>query len=192
MIIPSREADVIGPVLLTQGKSVWYIGEPGAFIQVAGKAVMLLGIVLMAPMLYQAGIRHSYAAMRGEFPVSMERPEMRFDDVAGLEEAKACLREAAEFLRDPGRCRRTGARPPKGGAPLRFSRDREDAPCPGGGGRSRGGFSGHHWGGVHGGVRRRRCGAGERAFRADQEACAVRRVYRDEIDSLGLDRHKMH
>jgi cell division protease FtsH len=43
-----------------------------------------------------------------------ERPKVTFDDVAGYEEVKQELRETVEFLRDPTRIRKLGARSPKG------------------------------------------------------------------------------
>jgi cell division protease FtsH len=42
------------------------------------------------------------------------RPEVTFEDVAGLEEAKEELQEVIDFLRNPEKYRRVGARIPKG------------------------------------------------------------------------------
>src|SRR5918999_2618951 len=42
------------------------------------------------------------------------KTSVRWDEVAGLEEAKEELQEVVEFLRDPARFRRLGARVPKG------------------------------------------------------------------------------
>ncbi len=43
-----------------------------------------------------------------------ERPDVTFDDVAGCEEAKEELRQAVEFLKNPDRYHRLGARLPRG------------------------------------------------------------------------------
>ncbi len=43
-----------------------------------------------------------------------ERPDVRFDDVAGIEEAKAEVQEIVDFLRNPKRYRKLGGKLPKG------------------------------------------------------------------------------
>ena len=61
-----------------------------------------------------------------------------FDDVAGMDEARAELMEIVDFLKRPEHYRRLGGRDPQGGAARRRPRDRQNPPRQGGGGRSRG------------------------------------------------------
>jgi cell division protease FtsH len=53
----------------------------------------------------------SGAAAKGE---KVERPQVTFDDVAGVDEAKLELQEVVEFLKEAPKFRRLGARIPKG------------------------------------------------------------------------------
>jgi cell division protease FtsH len=46
--------------------------------------------------------------------ITADRPKVKFDDAAGVEEAKQELREVVEFLKSPGRFAAVGARIPKG------------------------------------------------------------------------------
>ena len=46
--------------------------------------------------------------------MSLERPQTRFDDVAGIDESLVEVQEIIDFLREPGRFRKLGARMPKG------------------------------------------------------------------------------
>ncbi|HWQ54365.1 MAG TPA: ATP-dependent zinc metalloprotease FtsH [Bryobacteraceae bacterium] len=47
-------------------------------------------------------------------PVDPESVRVTFDDVAGIDEVEAEINEVVDFLRDPGKYRRLGARAPKG------------------------------------------------------------------------------
>lgn len=70
-------------------------------------AFLLIG--LMAGLVaYQANIG------RGKNSRIRQRPKVRFSDVAGVEEAKAEVREVVDFLKDPAKYRRLGGNLPKG------------------------------------------------------------------------------
>ena len=53
-------------------------------------------------------------AGRARKPVDPESVRVTFDDVAGIDEVEAEISEIVDFLRDPGKYRRVGARAPKG------------------------------------------------------------------------------
>ena len=50
----------------------------------------------------------------GRKPVDPETVRMTFDDVAGIDEVEAEINEIVDFLKDPGKYQRLGARAPKG------------------------------------------------------------------------------
>jgi cell division protease FtsH len=56
----------------------------------------------------------SFGRSRARVSRDMERPQVTFADVAGAEEAKQDLQEVVEFLREPEKFIRLGARVPKG------------------------------------------------------------------------------
>src|SRR5581483_5412695 len=81
-------------------------------------------LISMAPILlivafYAFMYRRQQAAMGGLFGSKQRRvdPEtvrVTFDDVAGIDEVEAEINEVVDFLRDPGKYQRLGARAPKG------------------------------------------------------------------------------
>ena len=56
----------------------------------------------------------SFGRSRARVSRDMERPQVTFTDVAGAEEAKEDLKEVVEFLKEPEKFIRLGARVPKG------------------------------------------------------------------------------
>ncbi len=56
----------------------------------------------------------SFGRSRARVSRDMERPKVTFEDVAGADEAKEELREVVEFLKEPEKFIRLGARVPKG------------------------------------------------------------------------------
>ena len=88
--------------------------------------------------------------------VDPETVRVTFDDVAGIEEVEAEINEVVDFLKDPAKYRRLGARAPKGVLLVGRSGDREDAARTGHGGRSEGSVFQRQRVGVHRDDRRRR------------------------------------
>lgn len=81
-------------------------------------------LISLAPFLLLAGfyvwMYKRQASMGGLLGTSARKPvdpqtvRVTFDDVAGIDEVEAEISEVVDFLRDPGKYRRLGARAPKG------------------------------------------------------------------------------
>ena len=71
--------------------------------------VSLLGTVLIIGLLI-----FMMNPMRSSLFKTARRPDTRFDDVIGIEEAKEALQDIVAYLRDPKKCGDLGASPPKG------------------------------------------------------------------------------
>ena len=59
-------------------------------------------------------VSYQYSLGRGKNARVAQRPNVSFNDVAGIEEAKSEVQEIVDFLRDPAKFRRLGGRLPKG------------------------------------------------------------------------------
>ena len=77
---------------------------------------MLLSVIMIA-LVYMVLMRNSGGMMKfghANARVGSGRDKVMFSDVAGADEEKAELQEIVDFLRDPAKYRRIGARIPKG------------------------------------------------------------------------------
>ncbi len=75
--------------------------------------LLIVGVVLLVMRQAQGG-RNGLLGMRGKSRPLKDRPDVTFADVAGLPEAVEELSEIRDFLTDPKRFERMGARIPKG------------------------------------------------------------------------------
>jgi len=94
------------------------VEQNGAKLQVPGLAMRGAWLNLI-PTLIIAGlvvmlVAYQYNIGRGKTPQVRQRPNVRFGDVAGIEEAKGEVQEIVDFLRNPTKYRRLGGKLPKG------------------------------------------------------------------------------
>ncbi len=94
------------------------VAEPKVVVQMPGgglkdqwvnilSSLVLVGLVA-GLLMFQTNLG------KGQHSRVRQRPTVRFSDVAGVEEAKAEVREVVDFLRDPKKYRRLGGQLPKG------------------------------------------------------------------------------
>lgn len=88
----------------------------GLNIQMMSAVAQLVLQVMMVLFLIGVGIWFVRKIMRGKMRRvdGDHRVKTTFDDIAGLEEVKAEMREIVEFMRDPGRFKQMGATVPRG------------------------------------------------------------------------------
>ena len=88
-----------------------------------GSVMFQIGIIVMISVVfYMLFIRNMQSAQRGMFSFgksraklhNIDRPQVTFEDAAGVEEAKAELAEIIDFLKDPKKFKKLGGKIPKG------------------------------------------------------------------------------
>jgi cell division protease FtsH len=79
-----------------------------------GPLLLLFGFYFWMFRRQQRTIGAGLLGGRARKPVDPEKVRVTFDDVAGIDEVEAEINEAVDFLRDPAKYRRVGARAPKG------------------------------------------------------------------------------
>lgn len=105
---------------LDAGQVAQLLGVPAAKVATAAGGASRAQIVniictLLIASLIVAVVVHQGRIGKGKGTHRVrERPEVRFEDVAGIEEAKAEVQEIVDFLRNPRKYKRLGGKLPKG------------------------------------------------------------------------------
>jgi cell division protease FtsH len=90
----------------------------GAKIEVPGQVMRAQWLNIISTLiiagLVVALVAYQYNVGRGKTAHVRQRPNVRFADVAGIEEAKSEVQEIVDFLRDPAKYQRLGGTLPKG------------------------------------------------------------------------------
>ncbi len=116
---PGDKTDFTLTAHLTEGEVQQLLGLSSSKLQLpqSGTAARvweilptaLVSAVILALLVYQHRMGRGNSKHRVK-----QRPTVRFEDVAGVEEAKAEVREVIDFLRDPGKYNKLGGSLPKG------------------------------------------------------------------------------
>jgi cell division protease FtsH len=122
--LPAQEDPALLPLLRESGAEVHVTpSETGLFAQILMAIlpwVLIIGIWVWISRRAQKAMTGAGSPLSGVFKSSAKRFEprrgipVRYGDVAGHESAKRDLMEVVEFLREPARFRRLGARAPRG------------------------------------------------------------------------------
>jgi cell division protease FtsH len=84
-------------------------GLRGSTIALIALSLLVMGFVTALVLL-----KRPITAGAGRFGVARRETGIRFQDVIGADEAKSALQEVVDYLKDPQRFTRVGARPPRG------------------------------------------------------------------------------
>jgi cell division protease FtsH len=104
---------------LTESQLTGLFAQGGVKVAVPGRAggsqweIVVAATIVMAVVGFLFMHQMNFGKLKKTHRVT-ERPDVRFADVAGIEEAKAEVQEIVDFLRNPKRYRKLGGKLPKG------------------------------------------------------------------------------
>ena len=117
--LTSPKVDFTITTYLTEGQIQALLDRPNSSVNVP-KTTTRSRVLELAPTLVIASLvifllfyQTNFGRGKGAHRVR-QRPSIRFDDVAGIEEAKSEVQEVIDFLRDPAKYNRLGGNLPKG------------------------------------------------------------------------------
>ena len=117
-VLPSEIGDALLEEMEAQGVAIdGEVDEDPWWMTLVAVLPWLIFIIIFIWILraMQAGSGKAFQFGRSKAKmITPDKPTVTFTDVAGAEEAKGELQEVVEFLKDPGRFGRLGARLPKG------------------------------------------------------------------------------
>jgi cell division protease FtsH len=107
----ARELVAMGVEVKARPKQIWW----EVVIGYLPWLLLLFFFWILIARQFQAGPNRAFSFGKSRVKILAEdRPKVTFEDVAGVEEAKEELKEVIEFLKNPEKFRRLGARIPKG------------------------------------------------------------------------------
>jgi cell division protease FtsH len=115
--IPAVGDEQLLPLLQAQGVEIQARSEGPSLL---GTLLFVFGPVLLLGLLFYFMMRQQSRGQQGVFNFGKsratiaDRPSVTFDEVAGADEAKRELAEVVDFLKNPGRYQRLGAKIPRG------------------------------------------------------------------------------
>ncbi|MGZ9155823.1 MAG: AAA family ATPase, partial [Candidatus Binatia bacterium] len=117
--IASPKVDFTITTHLTEGQVQALLGRPNSSVNVPKTSTrtrvmelmptLVIASIVIFLLIYQTNFGRGKSTHRVR-----QRPSIRFDDVAGIEEAKSEVQEVIDFLRDPAKYNRLGGNLPKG------------------------------------------------------------------------------
>ncbi len=128
-LLPTADAETIRKIVIEEAQKEYQnSGKPEIYpvndnsslywnilLNVIPTILFIFLIVFMFRQMSGAGGSQAFSFAKSRAKLFLDkRPKVTFDDVAGAEEAKQELKEVVDFLKNPGKYRRLGARIPKG------------------------------------------------------------------------------